>query len=311
MSALLRTPLVVLTSLVCWPACAASVQIDLIGQGLFNADPVYRYVNSQFAGGKNAWDTYGWRMGTQSAVMAAALQFGGDASNTVGLRDDGFYAAGTQRRHYDVQFAMTNFTAAGTLTAFQPAVGSHTWIDVPDAHYAQLALFGSSGTGSTTFDLTLFYASGTPYTVKGVLPDWYADPNSDAGGISGTFFSLSGNQSRIHGTSSGPDQYEKPYVSTAQIFGLNLAPDQDRLLLGVLMTRTDQSGAVANFLAAAGDADVPEPSTYGLTAAAIGLLLTIKSVRRNSLFTARLPARRARPAGPETMHKYRASRRTI
>jgi len=242
----------------------AGVQIDLSSQ--FNGDDVLRYSGSAFTTPSAPYDSAltstGFYIVTSTAAARLATLYSG--SNPVGINDNGLYPA-TGGRLYDVQFGFTNSTPTGANVLIRDTtVGSSFSFSVPSNHYSQFAIFGSSGSGSSTLQITLNYASGAPTVLPGLtLPDWFAGASGTPSGAAGTLFALTPTMSRAHVLAGTVNQYQGPAGTGAFIYGLNLAPDSTRLLTGVTVTITGLAvvNTVTNFFAAAGAIAQLPPAT--------------------------------------------------
>jgi len=240
----------------------AGVQVSLASS--FNANDILRY-SGGWATPTISWDNStpggsvdNWLM-TQSAASQLASSQGLNSPAPVGINDNGLYTA-SGARLYDVQLGFTNATPAGTNVVVRANTPGNFTFSVPANYYSQFAIFGSSGSGSTTLTITLTYGGGSPTVLSNVtLPDWYSgNPGGSAAGAAGTVFALTPAMSRQAAYSFPSGGYQVPNVSGAgaYIFGVNLAPDSTRQLTSVQVAYAwpgeGSSYTVANFLAAAG-----------------------------------------------------------
>ena len=270
------------------PVYAAGVQVSLASS--FTGDDVLRYSGGAFTTPNGTWDNptgtnnNNW-MVTQSAANQLATSQGLLSPAPVGINDNGLYPA-SGARLYDVQLGFTNTTPTGTNVSIRSNAAGNFSFNVPSNNYSQFAIFGSSGSGSSTLAITLNYSTGSPTVLSGVtLPDWYSgNPGTTAAGAAGTYFALTPAMSRQGGTGNGfpSSNYQVPNVSGngAYIYGINLAPDSTRLLTSVQVAYTPSTVGytVVNLLAAAGAVatssstpTVPTLSTWGLVLLAAGL----------------------------------------
>lgn len=268
------------------PAYGAGVQVSLASH--FNADDVLRYSGGVFTAPTMSWDNPtgtnndNWMM-TQSAANYLATNQNLLTPAPAGFNDTGFYPA-TGARLYDVQLGFTNATPTGTNVLFRQNTAGSFSFNVPNYQYSQFAIFGSSGSGSTSLTITLNYSSGSAGVVSNAtLPDWYSgNPSTTAAGAAGTYFALTPNMSRQAVLTFPTGGYQVPNVNSngAYVYGVNLAPDPARVLTSVTVSFTPSSSGytVANFLSAAGaiaatssTPSVPALGALGLALLAVGL----------------------------------------
>jgi hypothetical protein len=257
-------------------AYGAGVQVSLASS--FTADDVLRYSGAYTTPGIS-WDNPGaggsvdnWLL-TQSAANQLAASQGGSA---VGINDTGLYPA-SGARLYDVQLGFTNATPTGANVVIRSTNAGSFSFSVPGNYYSQFAIFGSSGSGSTSLTITLNYSTGSATVLSDVtLPDWYSgNPGNTAAGAAGTSFALTPAMSRQAAYSFPSGGYQVPNVSGsgAYIYGVNLAPDSTRQLTSVSVAYAPASPGytVANFLTAAGALAAGSTNTNPVATAAPAL----------------------------------------
>lgn len=261
---------------ICLSSAAAfgtGVQVSFVP--FFNADDILRYSGGTFTVPSTSWDSP-LQTPSDSFVItqSAANQLAGGGGGGIGINDSGTYLANGAQT-YDVVMGFTNATPTGTNTVLrETTVGSTFTFNVPSNNYSQFAIFGSSGNGSSTLQITLNYTTGSPTVLTGVtFPDWFSgNPGNSAASAAGTYFALTPAMSRDHVTGG----YQAPdSPAGAFIYGINLGPDPTRTLTSVtvLTTALAEPGlTAANFLTAAGTV---APSTPSATPAPGTLILAL------------------------------------
>jgi hypothetical protein len=120
-----------------------------------------------------------------------------------------------------VQLAWTNASNVGNSLVIQGLSGTSGAFSVPPGKYNQLQIYATASSGSSTLNVTLTYASGSPPTASSTptVPDW-CTPGAMGAGV----YTL-GSAPRVKKTTLD--------LALCSIYAINLNPDPTRPLTRV------------------------------------------------------------------------------
>ena len=246
-------------------AFPVGVPVDIDVSHLFNHDVILNNGGSDHSGyiaqgiygdsTQDQVDKAGRIWMTQSVANAHT---GGPAGSRNGLPDDGFFPANAY--HPDIHlFYNNNDDGPNALTS--TASNFSFTFDVLHHVYADLMIFATTGSGTSTLNVTLNYQDGSSDTRSIYVPDWYHEITQGAD----RFYLIDG-LDRLNRSNGNYENSNDP-----AIFGFYLHPDTSKVLTSVDVQKVGGGGSRLNFYGATGI--IPEPATLALFGVAAGLAL--------------------------------------